>query len=180
MPLYVKELNPPAEEMCPRSEELEEYKNLPLIDHNKQLMTCDVTHIDKIIVYFGDYIIGIEVEYTMDRKKRIFGIMGTESPIQRDEVKLDSDEHIDTLTCYYNKEAITSIYFRTTKGKTVFFDTEIRGEMKSEVNLKDNCRAAVSFKGKAGHYLYNLWVCHEKIIRVAEEPKGMVLTNSWQ
>ena len=164
-PLYSNEFAPPSHELV--AGVLEYPENFPpsgLIKHEQGfffndrefIKQCQIIHLNQITVFIGKYITGIEISYFIDGNLKIAKHCSNPNgskmimPIQV----------TDSIICCeitYQNDKIHSIKFRTLENRVLdAVCTSGLGKEKANVNLMQDRRAIVAFKGFFGEYLYAL------------------------
>jgi len=176
----------PQNNIVPREEIEESYlcekrkTDLPhckIIDHKSFLLQDSFSHIKGIKVCFEKYIIGLCVSYWLKSQIKMAELMGTDSYTKEDCMIFEEDEYIDYIICYYDDLALTCLKIYTTEGRTKSFGSCQKEHYKFILNLKDEGRCVIGFKGVVGNCLSKLWVYHEELDYVPGEatPSTIIL-----
>jgi len=138
-------------------------KEFKMIDHKNEFSEQDFFSIQGLKVYYGEYIKGIQVTYSVNFQSKVLDIMGSGRHDDCHVVNFQENEFIDNFTFYYDDKAITALQISTTQGKKVFIGNEQNIPNKKETDLKGRERIIIGFKGLVGENLSNLWVYHAEL-----------------
>eukprot|EP01017_Pseudomicrothorax_dubius_P020088 TRINITY_DN22046_c0_g1_i1.p1 TRINITY_DN22046_c0_g1~~TRINITY_DN22046_c0_g1_i1.p1 ORF type:complete len:202 (-),score=23.24 TRINITY_DN22046_c0_g1_i1:118-723(-) len=172
VPYYIKDLHPEFRQLTPRENDLEEVPGATHFDHKVDIMPYMACHIENIIFHIGQYIIGIEIHYLLDGKICQLKHLGKAAANKKKLMYFRPDEHIISMSCVYDNKGIAEIAIVTSAGKLETIESEMRLVNRKEVNLKDESKAIICFKGTCGEYLMDLgcYVC--KLINYVEADDG--------
>jgi len=137
--------------------------NFKIIDHKNVFTHDEYYGIEGIVIFYGKYIKGIQVSYSVNNRSRVVDLMGTGTHEDRYDLNFKEDEFIDELTFYFDNRAITSLQISTTAGKKLLIGNKTNMPYKKELNLKRRERIVVGFRGLVGEYLTDLWVYHAEL-----------------
>ena len=150
--------------------------NIKMIDHKPQLLSKNAHGIQGVIVYFSQYITGLQVSYCLDSGSQILDLMGSGSYQNQNYIQLGEDEYINHIICYFDDVAMTNFEARTTEGKYYAFGRKEKGHYKKEINLEDDGRGVICFKGLVGEFLSDINIYHTRIYDLFQEKEETCYT----
>lgn len=171
VPFYVKDLHPECHNLTPRTVP-DTVTEFMVFDHKIDIMPYMACHIETIVVHMGKYIVGIEVSYLLDGKVTKFSHIGKEIAMKKRVIEFHADEHIDSLSCAYDDNGISELAVKTTSGRFEIFDSQTQCTRRHQVDLKEENKAIIAFKGKYLNNLTELEAYACKIINYPDEPNN--------
>ena len=136
-----------------------------VVDHRPVFMSNDTSFIKGITFFYGEYIVGLKVNYHIQSQSVELDLMGSGYYQDRFSLILKDNEFIEHLVIYYNDTAVVYFKIWTTDGR-VFTVGNVRNEngiKMKEVDLSRHGRVILGFKGLLGEFLQDLWIYHAEI-----------------
>jgi len=134
-------------------------KNLRVIERKEDPLALDHPKISSLKVLYGKYITSLEICYNLTSETTAkHELMGTGIYREQNKVDFEQDEYIVRLACYYDNVAITSLKILTSNERVLLLGNEKKGQFRREINLIDDNRYVIGFKGLVGEFLSDIWV----------------------
>ena len=153
-----------------RPERSSKNKNLRMVDHQSVFMADNSSFLTSITVYFDEYIVGLKACYEVNDVPTSLDLMGTGYAKQKFTLTLKEDEFIEHLVLYYDELAIVCMKVQTTDGMTFTIGNFKNGKIKKrEIDLRQEKRIILGFKGLVCEFLQDLWIYHAELAVEEEE-----------
>ena len=164
-PLYTNEFSPPSHELVPIDVTFPEsfppsgmikLENGTFFNDREFIKQCQIIHIHEVSVFVEKYITGIEILYYLDGNMKEGKHCGTVNG-KKQSMPVQNSDSIFSCDITYQQNKIHSIRFETIEGRLLdAVCTSGYGKEKVSLNLKQERRAIVAFKGKYEEYLDGL------------------------
>ena len=166
-PLYFNEFTPPVHELMslpiqfpsafPPSGVIKNESGT-FFDDREHIKQCQIVHINEIVFVANDYLIGIELQYYLDGGIKILKHIASTIG-KRYILTLQNTDSIINCEMTHDSNKIRSVKIVTFEGKTLdWVSTLGPGSDKTSINLIQQRRALVAFRGKISDCLEGLGI----------------------
>ena len=148
-------------------------------DHLSLIKPANSIHIDQVIIHNGDFICGLEFKFKIDGKVVREIQQGDGDPEFMETLTLGADEHIEFISCSFNKDGIHTMTIKTDRGQLLLAEGDIpESEYRAspnfsktvDVNLADIGKSIVGFRSGFNENLEMLAVyCSERLDATEEQ-----------
>ena len=141
-----------------------EIENQKLIDHRPVFMSNDTSLMKGITFFYGEYIVGLKVNYHIHSQPVELDLMGYGHYQNRFSLRLKDNEFIEHLILFYDLTAVVYLKIWTTDGRVFTVgNKKDDGVNMKEIDLSRHGRVILGFKGQIGEFLHDLWIYHAEI-----------------
>ena len=175
VPLYINEFSPPSHELVGIHTAYPENfppsgivsnENGSFFDDREFIKQCQIVHIHELIVYFEQFVSGIEILYYLDGGIKTVKHCGSKGG-KKHVLPIQNTDSIVVCEGSYENNKIYSIRIQTLQGRVLdLVGNNGLGNHKFSLKLNQQKRAIVGFKGKIGEYIEGLivysWKLREK------------------
>lgn len=164
-PLYLNEFNPPCHELislnCPFPSTFPPtgiIKNEigTFFDDREHIKQCQIIHINELTLIAEDYLVGIEMQYYLDGGIKCLKHLASANG-KRFVLTLQNSDSIVSCELTHEERKIRSMKLETLEGRTLDWVSQLgHGPEKSIINLLQQRRALVAFRGKISNCIEGL------------------------
>lgn len=161
IPYYHREDVPETVDLTPRVKTHQaEYANFKQFDDNVLLKPSMSHHIIGISAFFGEYLVGLKVDYMLNGRVKTMEHFGDGDIHQEEMISCDKFEHIQYISISYSSEGIHSFRVKTNCNKEMrITGSKGRGKETKSLKLTNLNKAIIGFRGSYdGPILRDLYV----------------------
>lgn len=149
IPYYHREDVPETIDLTPNNKTRRaEYANFKRFDDNDLIKPSQSHHIIGLSAYFGDYLVGLKIDYLFNGKVKTMEHFGDGDIHQEEMITCDKFEHIQYISVSYSKKGINSFRVKTNCNKEMkITGAKGRGADSKSIKLTNLNKAVIGFRG---------------------------------